>query len=101
MREEDFRREFNEIKGLLRQLIEKGDSNMATIQEAFAALQQEVQETSGVVDSALVFIQGLKDQIAQLIASGTITPEQLQTLHDQLDAKEQALAGAIASEPAP
>ena len=105
MREQDFKREFNEVKLLLtkgilllNQILDKGDQEMATIQDVL----REVQETKGVTQSALAFIQGLKDQIQQLIDAGAgATPEQLQTVVDELNTNEQALAAAITTEPTP
>ena len=65
----------------------------------FADLIREVQETRGVVDSALTFIAGIKQQLADLIAGGAVTPEALQAVVDSLDADQVRLAEAIATEP--
>ena len=73
--------------------------NMATLQEAFTELTNEVQETQGAAASAITLIQGLQQQIADLIAGGSVTPEQLQALSAQLDASQQELAAAVASNP--
>lgn len=64
---------------------------------ALETLTQEVEETKGVVESAIVFIQGLKDQLAQ---AGT-DPVKLQELAAALDQQQQALAAAIAVNPQP
>lgn len=108
MRDQDFHREFEEIrllltKGivLLSQLIDKQEKQMSEISDALATLVTEVQETKAGIDSALVFIQGLKDQIQQLINAGAVTPAQLQDLANQLDAKQQEIAAAITTEPTP
>ena len=89
----------DEALGLLETLTRKEEVDMATIQEAFAALTQEVTDTQGVANSAITLIQGLRQQIADLIASGSVTPEQLEALTAQLDASEQALASAVAANP--
>jgi DNA repair exonuclease SbcCD ATPase subunit len=106
MREEDFHREFDIIKAQCTQLlaqvtalIQQGDRNMSAISDAVANLITEVQETKAGIDSALVFIQGLKDQIQALIDAGTVTPAQLQDLANQLDAKQQEIAAAITTPP--
>lgn len=57
-------------------------------------LQREVAETAGVVDSAIVFIKGLKDKLDEAIAAGN--PEALAALSAELDAKQAELAAAIA-----
>lgn len=101
MREQDFHREFDAIKAQLAGLIRQGERNMTAIGDALATLVTEVQETKGAVDSALVFIQGLKDQIQSLIDAGAVTPAQLQDLASQLDAKQQEIAAAITTNPAP
>lgn len=108
MRDEDFHREFDSLKATqtlmlsqLSALIQQGERNMSEISDAIARLTTEVQETSGAVDSALVFIQGLKDQIQALIDAGSVSPAQLQDLANQLDQKQQEIAAAITTEPTP
>ena len=59
--------------------------------QALDDLTREVEETKGVVDSAIVFIQGLKDQLA---AAGT-DPVKLAELAAALDEQQQKLAAAI------
>lgn len=56
-------------------------------------LTQEVSEIGTVVDSAIVLINGLATQIAELKND----PAALQALADALDAKAAALAAAIAA----
>ena len=108
MRDKDWHREFEVLKGSqalvlsqLTALIQQGEKKMSEISDAIAALTTEVQETTGAVQSALVFIQGLKDQIQALIDAGAVTPAQLQELAAQLDANQQALAAAITTNPTP
>jgi len=67
----------------------------------FTDLQREVQETHGVVDSAIVFIEGIKAQLDALIAGGAITPAQLQEIVDGLDTAQAKLAAGIAANPNP
>jgi hypothetical protein len=86
----------NVLLTLIRRMLAKEEETMATIQDVL----REVQETKGVSQSILVFIQGLKDQIQALIDAGAgATPEQLQSVVDDLDANEQALAAAMVTEP--
>ena len=59
-------------------------------------LTNEVAETAGVVDSAIVLIAGLRDAI---IAAGT-DPAALTALADSLDSQQAALAAAVATPPA-
>lgn len=56
-------------------------------------LTREVAETGTVVESAIVLIQGLRDQLA---AAGT-DPVKLAELAATLDAQQSALAAAIAA----
>lgn len=74
---------------------------MATIQEAFADLSREVSETQGAQASAIALIQGLRAKIDELVASGSITPEQLAELSAQLDASANELGAAVAANPVP
>lgn len=63
-----------------------------------ARLQTEVAEMAGVVDSAIVLIQGLAQQIRDLAGQ----PAELTKLADDLDAKAGALAAAVeANTPTP
>lgn len=75
---------------------------LETIMSALSDLTDEVAAVKGVTASALTLIQGLKDQIAALIAGGNgATDAQLQALHDDLVANEQPLADAVAANPPP
>ena len=56
-------------------------------------LKTEVAETRTAVDSAIVFIKGLKDLLDAAIASGD--PAELKKLSDELNAQQTALAEAI------
>lgn len=56
-------------------------------------VESEVEQLTSVVDGAVVLIQSLRDEIK---AAGT-DPAKLQALVDKLDANEQKLANAIAS----
>jgi hypothetical protein len=62
-------------------------------------LTTEVEETRGVVDSAIALIQGFKAALDEAIASGN--PAALTALSDSLDAKTNELADAIAANPLP
>lgn len=62
-------------------------------------LTREVQESRGVIDSAVALITGLADQIRDLKDD----PAALEALAADLDAQQQTLAGAVAAQnpPAP
>lgn len=62
---------------------------------ALETLQQEVQETKTIVDSAITLIVGLKAALDAAIASGD--PAALTALSAELDAKQQELAAAISA----
>lgn len=64
-----------------------------TMSQALDDLTREVAETTTVVESAIVLIQGLRDQLA---AAGT-DPTKLAELAATLDAQQTALAAAIAA----
>lgn len=74
----------------------KLDTAIAMEKQAMAdltTLQAEVQRNTEVEKSALVLIQGLKDQI---VAAGT-DPEKLKAIVEQLTANDDALAAAVAA----
>ena len=56
-------------------------------------LQLEVSEMAGVVDSAIVLINGLAQQIRDLAGD----PVALNAMADELDAKASALGSAVAA----
>lgn len=64
-----------------------------------AVLQQEVSETKTVIDSAILLLQGLKQKLDEAIAAGD--PAALKALSDELDAKTNALAAAVAANTPP
>lgn len=79
---------------LSRRILHKVGKTMATLDR----LTQEVAETSTAIDSALALITGLAEQIRQLEP----TQEALDSFADELDAKQQEIAAAVAANtPAP
>ena len=56
-------------------------------------LTTEVEETKTAVDSVLALVTGLADQIRALKDD----PVRLEALADELDAKQQAIAAAVAA----
>jgi hypothetical protein len=58
------------------------------------ALQAEVAETSSVIDSAVAFIKGMATQVRDAAGDRTRSVQ----LANELDAKANALAQAIAAE---
>jgi uncharacterized protein YoxC len=88
-----------DISAVLQTLKQRVEVQMTEIGDAVALLVTEVQETKAGIDSALVFIQGLKEQIQTLIDAGAVTPAQLQDLANQLDQKQQEIAAAIVANP--
>jgi len=83
----------------LQALIKKSHSilftKLETIMADLTALTAQVAETNAVIDSAVVLIRGLRDEI---IAAGTDAAK-LAELTAQLDAKEQELAAAVVATP--
>jgi hypothetical protein len=69
----------------------------AKIMAKLDALEAEVAEVEGAVDSAIALITGLR---AEIIEAGT-DPEKLADLVRRLDEKQQALAAAVAANPTP
>lgn len=64
----------------------------------------EVHNTEGVIDSAIAFINGLEQKLKDLIAGatgGSVDATQVQSLANELAAKRQTLANAIAANPTP
>jgi conjugal transfer/entry exclusion protein len=82
------------IEAIVTQIQEK--QNQMAIQ--FDNLVREVSEMATVVDSAIVLIQNLRDELIQ-IQQQMVDPELLQPLVDSLDAKGTELAAAVASTP--
>lgn len=84
-----FERKLDQIIVALTGLNQQGIAIMKELDD----LTAEVAATKGVVDSAVVAIQGLRQQI---IDAGT-DPAKLQALTDSLKDTEQTLAAAIAA----
>ena len=110
MREEDFHRELNEIKTLLRLVagavgvvLQRQEEQMSQEQDDFQALVDEVTEVKGTEASAKALIVGLHDKVdalaAQLAAGNPITSEQILALRDGLKASSDDLAAAVAANP--
>jgi len=72
----------------------QGDKIMATLAE----LQAQVEQTIGIEQSAITLIQGIKQQLQDLINAGA-DPAALQELVDKLDVSEQALSAAVVTNP--
>lgn len=64
------------------------------------ALKQEVNDTVGAEASALTLIQGIEAQLQAAIANGNSQAD-IDALAQQLATERQALASAVASNPAP
>lgn len=64
---------------------------------ALDRLTTEVSETSTAVDSVLALVEGL----AQQIRDAAEDPVKLNALADELDAKQQAIAAAVAANTTP
>ncbi len=64
---------------------------------ALANLAAEVAEIRGTVESAVAFINGLKQQLTDALAAND--PAAIQALVDELDSTGAALAAAITAEP--
>jgi hypothetical protein len=86
----------DELDNRVRQALKRLERMMATFQD----LVREVEETAGVVQSAIVFIGGLKAEIQALKDAGA-DPAKLDELVGKLDANERVLAEAIANNPPP
>ena len=78
----------------LERTITQGDQ---AIMADLSQLQQEVEETGTVVDSAVTLIGGL----AEALREAATDPAQIQQLAAQLDAKTQELAAAVDNVPHP
>jgi TolA-binding protein len=81
------------IKNALFHVLVKENIIMAALDD----IEREVGETEGAVQSAIVLIKGLRDQIAQ---AGT-DPQKLADLVARLDKQQQDLAEAVAENPSP
>jgi hypothetical protein len=73
-------------------------NDMATIRELMEALKLQVTETTGIQASCLIYLQGIKNQLQDLIDNGA-KPEELQAMVDQLDLSEKEMAAAITANP--
>jgi predicted butyrate kinase (DUF1464 family) len=63
-------------------------------------LHATVDKTVGVIDSAIVFIVGLIERLHEALSSDDVTAE-VEALTAELEAKQAALAQAIAANPGP
>jgi hypothetical protein len=77
----------------IRSTLETLASQGAIMAGELQRLQTEVAEMAGVVDSAIVLINGLAQQIRDLATN----PAALNAMADDLDAKAGALAAAVAA----
>jgi uncharacterized coiled-coil protein SlyX len=80
------------------------ESQMATMQEALAALRQEVAETKGANASASVLIKGLAAKVAELAAAaaaGQAVADELTALSNELSNSTDGLVADIAANPVP
>ena len=92
--ESDLKADIAFIKETLSTLVAQGALMAGELQR----LQSEVQEMAGVVDSAVVLITGLSQQIRDLAQD----PAALTALADSLDSKANELAAAVvANTPTP
>jgi len=83
---------------------DRQEKDMATIEEALVALEQQVATTDGVVDSVIVLLNGITARLQLLIEELAEQPAEaaeLQALVDNLKAKTEALAAAAAAVPPP
>jgi len=71
-----------------------------TVSAELDALTAQVHENSSVVDSALTLIRGLQQRLQDAITAGS-DPATLQALADELKAKDDILAAAVAANTAP
>ena len=79
--------------GFIRRTLETLANQGAIMAGELQRLQTEVSEMAGVVDSAVVLINGLAQQIRDLATD----PAALNAMADDLDAKAGALAAAVAA----
>lgn len=63
-------------------------------------LHAEVDKTVGIIDSAIAFIAGLVEKLNEALASDDVTAE-VAGITAELQAKQEALAQAIAANPEP
>ena len=79
-----------EIEKLLRSLKRSGDSQMATL----ADIRAEVEQQQTVIASAVTLLQSLAQMLRDAIASND--PAAIQEIVDMLDQGEHTLAAAVA-----
>lgn len=80
------------------------ENEMATMQEAMAALRQEVTEAQGANASAKALIVGLAAKVAELAAAaaaGQAVADELASLANTLSGETDGLAAAVAANPLP
>lgn len=85
-----------EVIAKLNEVIER----TVTMAGELQALRDEVAAIDGVVDSAVVLLQGIEQRMADLIANGG-TPADFEALRAQLQASREELAAAVAAVPPP
>lgn len=89
-----------ELAGRMDRLSEQLSREETRMSAALDDLTTQVAGTSGVIDSAVVLINGLADKVDALIAAGNNDPA-LAALSADLKAKSDALAEAVANNPVP
>src|SRR5262245_50561104 len=94
------RRLLQAIADKLDVVIDLSMMDLATEEETMASvegLRSEVAELTTVVDSATAAIQGLKQQVADALASAGVDQATIDEITAQLDAQTKRLAEAIAA----
>ncbi len=92
------REQLERIERLLKILIARSSAELSLeveMDSKLDALKTQVAENSAVIGSAITLIQGLHDKLQAAIDAGD--PAALQALADELKAKDQDLAAAVAA----
>jgi len=88
----------------LRGLAQLEQRLMSALTDQLDRLETEVGQTSGVVDSGIVLLDGLTALVLELKAEATDNPAlaaRVQTVVDALSSKKQSLAEAVARDALP
>jgi DNA gyrase/topoisomerase IV subunit A len=84
-----------ELARLNKQGFTKLHTELRKIMATIAEVEADVARQSTVADSIVALLQGVAQQLKDLIAAGSVTPAELQTVIDGIDANTTKLSDAV------
>jgi hypothetical protein len=77
------------------------EARMSAIQDAVDTLTQKVEDVATVDDSIITLLNGISQQLRDLVAAGNIKPADLLALADKLETDNQKIRDAVTANTTP